>query len=919
MIAPIHAQDDAALVNASKIAFILLHCQKGCEPEVLADFTGIPPKALAPGLESLLQENVLTRSNRTYQLQDQSPQLRDGLLAAARQHQDGESGIIRLLCLYHDQRFREFLAAAEKTVKLHLQQKKYLAIRRWYDILCPCFLKMHIDVADKEFCREYIDCSHELLHVFMCFPFILRRSVTWFLKMRGLSFLMHDQSLQARIEINMGSLIGNNFHIASRFSCIESIDKGITIVNSIKHTDIINHSVPYNAMRYFFKGEYIKSINCVYDQFSKDEFERKKYFNRVLYSFSALSAVHLGEYAVAINILEQGHKYALLCGRDVDANTFKGIEAFIYLLMGEDAKALAMINRTLEYCDGPIASYAELWAVRSLAYYHYKNGNILQSYTCYKKYLLDVYKFDIIHTGYLMASFVLELLTAYHLAGYDTDFQRPIQEELNHSFNAPSIILRMIAHRCAAEIRAKEHSWADPAAQDYLNTSLQSALSLSAPIELAKTLFSAARCAFSLNDVSYAKKYLDEALAIHDRYKQPIIPEDFQKYTRIIRDDECDAVALLKKADTRQSSKPLGKDFGFVYHSESMRELQEKVKILATRDTSVLIYGESGVGKEHIARQLHELSGRGGKFIAVNLANVPDELFESEFFGHEKGSFTGAVAQKEGLLEMADGGTLFLDEIADISSRIQVKLLRVLQEKQYMRVGGTRQLKSNFRIVAASNKDLAKEVQNGYFREDLFYRINVFTLYIPPLRDRGHDVIFIAEFFLDMFLKQHSFAPRRFSSDDLKFLTSYKWPGNVRELKNYIERYVFLSESEHKIDRVRLLNQTATIGAAEAPARQEADKPEPAAPSHLAELPLGFRRSQNIFTQLPDAIKSTFLPSIEEIKNQYIEYAYLMANGEVTGENGLANILKVSKVTAYAWVKKMKLKERFQKKLISLD
>jgi Nif-specific regulatory protein len=230
--------------------------------------------------------------------------------------------------------------------------------------------------------------------------------------------------------------------------------------------------------------------------------------------------------------------------------------------------------------------------------------------------------------------------------------------------------------------------------------------------------------------------------------------------------------------------------------SNAIRQVYEQVEQVARTNTTVLLLGESGTGKELIAHALHYNSNRTAKpFIKVNCAALPETLLESELFGYEKGAFTGAQARKKGRFELADGGTLFLDEIGDISPATQIKLLRVLQERAFERVGGTETIKVNVRLVAATNKDLEKAIAAGQFREDLFYRLNVFTIFLPPLRERKPDIMLLAEHFLEKYEREHGKRVRRISTPAIDMMNSYHWPGNIRELENVIERAVLVCDS----------------------------------------------------------------------------------------------------------------------------
>ena len=227
-----------------------------------------------------------------------------------------------------------------------------------------------------------------------------------------------------------------------------------------------------------------------------------------------------------------------------------------------------------------------------------------------------------------------------------------------------------------------------------------------------------------------------------------------------------------------------------------MRQVYEHIAQVAHTNTTVLVRGESGTGKELIAHAIHYNSPRAQKpFIKVNCAALPETLIESELFGYEKGAFTGADALKKGRFELAQGGTLFLDEIGEMNVSTQVKLLRVLQEKEFERLGGTGTVRANVRLIAGTNKDLEKAMAQGKFREDLYYRLNVFAIFVPPLRERKSDLLLLADHFLQKYAREHKKDIRRISTPAIDMLTAYHWPGNVRELENVIERAVLVCDT----------------------------------------------------------------------------------------------------------------------------
>ena len=238
-------------------------------------------------------------------------------------------------------------------------------------------------------------------------------------------------------------------------------------------------------------------------------------------------------------------------------------------------------------------------------------------------------------------------------------------------------------------------------------------------------------------------------------------------------------------------------DFGHIIgNSNPMRQVYEQVTQVARTNTTVMLRGESGTGKELIAHALHYNSLRAKKpFVKVSCAALPETLIESELFGYEKGAFTGAQMRKKGRFELADSGTLFLDEVGDLNFSTQVKLLRVLQEREFERLGGTETVKVNVRLVAATNRDLEKAIADGQFREDLYYRLNVFNIFLPPLRERKPDIMLLADSFLEKYGREHGKRIKRISTPAIDMLTSYHWPGNVRELENTMERAVLVCES----------------------------------------------------------------------------------------------------------------------------
>ncbi len=293
---------------------------------------------------------------------------------------------------------------------------------------------------------------------------------------------------------------------------------------------------------------------------------------------------------------------------------------------------------------------------------------------------------------------------------------------------------------------------------------------------------------FSIADIEVARRVGDRiALVMSHRElseKARIAAEAKERAERL----EATVEALTRELEGHGRQRVIGV-------SKSWKDVMRHIGRVASSETTVLITGESGTGKEVVSRLIHQGSTRsGGSFVAINCAALPEQLLESELFGHEKGAFTGAVTAKAGRVEQAAGGTLFLDEIAEMSPAVQAKFLRLLQERDFQRVGGTRPMKADVRVVAATNRDLAAALMRGQFRDDLYYRLNVFEIHVPPLRERPEDIMPLAEAFLEELGRTMGRPAAGISRDAREWLFAHSWPGNVRELRNAIERAILLCD-----------------------------------------------------------------------------------------------------------------------------
>jgi DNA-binding NtrC family response regulator len=257
-----------------------------------------------------------------------------------------------------------------------------------------------------------------------------------------------------------------------------------------------------------------------------------------------------------------------------------------------------------------------------------------------------------------------------------------------------------------------------------------------------------------------------------------------------------DKLHIRKAGELRRHATPRT-PHGMIGESEAMLEISEAIEKAASASATVLITGESGTGKELVSRAIHYRSDRGSApFVPVNCGGIPEGLLESEIFGHVKGAFTGALETRAGFFQTADGGTVFLDEVSETSLSMQVKLLRVLQSKEVCMVGSSKPQEVDVRIIAATNKDLLDLVDKGLFREDLFYRLNVVTISLPPLRERGDDILILIDYFANRYAKELGRETPKFSDRALEALRNYQWPGNVRELQNVIQRLIIMNEAE---------------------------------------------------------------------------------------------------------------------------
>jgi len=364
----------------------------------------------------------------------------------------------------------------------------------------------------------------------------------------------------------------------------------------------------------------------------------------------------------------------------------------------------------------------------------------------------------------------------------------------------------------------------------------------------------------------YDNSYLDDAFDFLD----PETMKHMIRHTNMIVERRLNYLKLKEEHNLLVSEKSLQQNDNrvkIISRSNKMTKLLKQVDQIAVTDSTVLLTGETGTGKELLASRIHHKSLRSnGPFIVVDSTTIPENLLESELFGHERGAFTGADKKKIGRIEMAHQGTLFMDEIGELPLAAQAKLLRALQEKQFNRVGGTQLISSNFRLVAATNRNLSKEVENGNFRKDLYFRLNVIPIHLPPLRERADDIPLLAEYFLNLYATKYKRHDLSLASDRERKLQEYRWPGNIRELQNVMERAVLLSDE----------NQ------------------------------LEIRLPAEIQTQLDNPFAD--FPSMEEIQRRYISYILHECGGKIGGAGGAAEVLGLKRTSLYSRMKILGMK-----------
>lgn len=878
-----------------KIIIVLHYLGRSCERSVLVSMFSIERFAYDYCLNNLIRKNIISVVDNKLTLCKKNIEARSYNIKTTK---NDKNTIFESISLYDSCEYDSFLDNSIELLSGNLLSRKYTKCRLHYKILSRLYINIKSNKLNKNISTKFITNSQRLISIAHMFPWNMKETVQLILKARGLAHKFNNLKFIKLLNLSLGYLCATDSLNINNQRYIEIVKQEVFAYEQSTDNELEHYFNPFKSFVYFLEGNFIKSINCVF-YYSDMKNVPDNLYLRLSFTYSAMSAIVNGEHDIALTILNKGieftNKNELLVLSNEILLVFR---AFVYMLKGNDRELKKIIDLHKQNTEANNFTMGGLWLTRIQSYYYYLKNDIKVSHSYYLEGMKHAV--DRGFLGYILAPFMLKVLAQYNILGLNEPSCTSFIDEIKMALNSPSILHQIIANRELSQIISHQEGWKSIDAQNFIHASMQLAYTISAPLERAQTMIIYINMMADLDRLSEAEQVIDELLNIKSRYPQLHIP----KYTDeiILNYKEKFTKKYIKKKKIHDINivynDSLTKD-GHVYECEKMKQLEKRIRIVASKNVSVLIQGESGVGKEHIAQQLHNLSGRKGRFVAVNLTSIPEDLFESEFYGHEKGAFTGAISSKKGLFEAANNGTLFLDEIGDTSLRIQAKLLRVLQEKEFMRVGGTSIIKSEFRLISATNKNLREAIIENSFREDLYYRLNVISLDVPALRERDRDIILIAQSFLNYYCKQYKINKLIFSNDDISFLKSYSWPGNVRELKNYIERYVLLSEHNTNTN-IRLLASHSINN------KITALEPH----NHLESI------KENFFHQCANNYSDASLPTINELISKYIEYVYILKNGNVGGQDGIAKTLDISKVTTYNWINKLKLNKRFIKKII---
>lgn len=968
------------------------------------------------------------------------------------------------------------------------------------DVLC----KVKVPLSDENIIQNFITICNYVLDKVSHVPWHIPSTLKLYYKIRSIEFARGNKEALAQLDISIGSLNISRVFYSNQAKLHDIMREGVKKIASFEDMYLTMKAIPELCRFYYFEGDFYGAINLAYLYLEIHNSDLFLQYSSKTYIYAALSAIYLSKLNIAMNILKICLTHLKKKNLEDEINEIISFMALVMIFKGEYEEAHNLLSEILKNNQGAF-TYGAISAVRIQAYLLYIQGDIEASYAYFTSQIQAAYEASLIHSGYLAAPFVLELLVAYEEHGLSSPYKHTVDEELAYASSCPAMLLRAMAFRFLAEKHAQQHGWNSIEAGKYLAKSASLLRALNAPMELHKTLDSLCKHHLARDEFAKAKSYAKNIFSICKMHNKIPYPKELDLHFKFSKKDRnthfyyenlffqnlskallcqfswwsdsdfykqfitslivafgahCGSIFKLEDGKPHlhssinmknslnkenqinmidksikkkksylgnftyednayipnktykiftlyisvegdatyilyiESYSPLGisiynekfflkllelyvasqikinisieqhvenksapisdidtslenteKLTPVIYKSNVMHKILKNVEIIGKSDAPALILGESGVGKELIARRLHEHSNRKGNFIPVNISSTPEELFESEFYGHEKGSFTGAHSRKIGLFELAHNGTLFIDEVGDIPLTLQVKLLRILQEKQFMRVGGVEFLKSDFRLVTATNVEMETAINESRFRRDLFYRINVVPIKIPPLRERPEDILCLAKHFAVAFLKKHN-MPKRLviGEEEVAYILQHDWPGNVRELQNYVERCCIIPSKgglltpilphykenkqadSTKTDEIHSNNSflvhkdvekridTHSHVLEDKTASSHEPEKAPYVEQNFLPAPV---ETQNLIPETTKAFLS--LPtdlSMKEVENAYFEYVYLSKKGVIGGKNGVAVSLSISEQTAFTLVKKLNLRKKYELALI---
>lgn len=701
----------------------------------------------------------------------------------------------------------------------------------------------------------------------------LNRAIRLYSRARRFTRYIGDIRVEILLNLLVGWWISIRYYRRRQSGESALFSQALKKAEELGDEDIISLTLDFRVIYYATQGNTHQCISSYASRSTSALPWNSVYVQVCSTVVAAAASVFGGRIPEGFSVLEARLRTAATDSYSFEYDWLRVQMANLLTVVGKYDQALEYLD-SVALCINPVFQSAlHVLFTRTLALYHLRTGHVVASYAVFKSGVGAPSHRNVRCTYYGYPWF-FELLYAYQEHGFPPVAGYSLEQELDRAIRASNVNLRGVALRYKA-VLARKKGLPLSVALRYVQQSFETLQQIDNQLELAHTRLEFA-CVFQLMGDSVQSM-------THKQIGQQMLASTEATsgaMTCLAPHDVAGLTGLAKGMGTRISPNTTVTEAGahsvaskqdgvpvFVY--DTLGAVQEVVRQAAKTDVPVLLLGETGVGKEVLARHIHQLSGRKGSFIPIHPASLAEHLFESELFGHEKGAFTGAIQQKIGMVELAHEGTLFIDELGDIPLSLQVKLLRVLQEHVFFRVGGTRQLRSDFRVISATHRNMREHVAQGLFREDLYYRVSVIPITLPPLRHNTGHIAYLAQQFLVYYAARHQKKIPAISPSLMEALKHYPWPGNIRELKSAVERAVILYNG-HELD---ILPHTGHI-----PQAKEADS-----------------------VQLPDMFST--LPTMDVLQRAYVQYVLDKTNNRVCGDGGAEEILGMKRSTLYAKIK----------------